>query len=71
MSCQIQLCEGITRKYDKNGILGDFNISSQYAISFLRTFTEYPSIICPLNQYQYYKETNKNPTYLTVVALPV
>ena len=23
-------------------MLGDFNISSQYAISFLRTFTEYP-----------------------------
>ena len=44
MSCQTQLCEGITEKYEKKGILGDCNISSQYAISFLRTFTEYPYV---------------------------
>lgn len=37
---EVLVCEGITKKYDKNGILGDCNISSQYAISFLRTFTE-------------------------------
>ena len=37
---EVLVCEGITKKYDKNGILGNFNISSQYAISFLRTFTE-------------------------------
>ena len=44
MSCRIELCEKARKNDNKNGIWNGHALSSSYAILFLETFTEYPSL---------------------------